>query len=69
MRHLPAALHKTADTLSRKFSDMSHGVLFIAAIGGDVFQVGMLATKRPSLSRPTTAQYQILYMLPSHFPQ
>src|SRR5215217_2966081 len=30
---------------------------------------GILATKRPSLSRPTAAQYQILYMLPSHFPQ
>jgi hypothetical protein len=51
--------------LGRKLRDVSHRVLFVLAVGGEVPRSGILALKRPSVSRSMIAQYQTQYMRPS----
>ena len=55
-----AALNKRSDVFGGEYDYMGHSVLFVSAIRCEVVQVGILAMKRPSLSRLTTAQYQTL---------
>jgi hypothetical protein len=57
-----AVFQNRSHPFARQFGDVSNRVLVGVAVCGQVIKVGMLAIKRPSLSRSIIAQYQTLYM-------